>query len=320
MKVAFTICSNNYLAQAKTMCDSLRFHNNGYETVICLCDTFHPEIDYTAFSPHKVFEVAKLNIPDFENMCTQYTIIELNTSIKPYIFKYLFDTYPDAGTILYFDPDIQIIAPLKPVEKDLECASIVLTPHILFPIDFDRLEPTENLFTQFGIFNLGFLGLKRGKDAQNLLLWWSKRMANNCYIRPADGIFVDQLPLNFAPVFFDNVLISNNQGYNVAPWNLHERQVSKSDGLYKINDSHPLIFFHFSNFKSHNHILNASRAYSRGVIPKDSAIYELYESYAISLEANGYEHFSRIPCSLAKKNTPPSLKQRIRRLASRLLR
>lgn len=320
MKVAFTICSNNYLAQAKTMCDSLRFHNNDYETVICLCDTLHPEIDYSFFSPHKVLEVATLKIPSFDKMCSQYTIIELNTSIKPYAFSYLFDTYPNADTVLYFDPDIQITAALKPIERDLESSSIILTPHILSPIDFDGLEPTENLFTQYGIFNLGFLGLKRGKDAHDLLLWWSKRMANNCYIREADGIFVDQLPLNFAPVFFDNVLISNNQGYNVAPWNLHERQVSKSDGLYKINDSYPLIFFHFSNFKSHNHILNASRAYSRGVISKDSALCELYENYATSLGANGYKQFSRIPCSLAKKEAPPSLKQKIRRLTSRLLR
>lgn len=318
MKVAFTICSNNYLAQAKTMFDSLLLHNSDYETVICLCDTLHPEIDYTTFSPHKILEVAKLNIPGFKKMCSQYTVIELNTSIKPYACSYLLDAYPNADTVLYFDPDIQITAPLKTIEKDLESSSIVLTPHILFPIDFDGSEPTENLFTQYGIFNLGFLGLKRGKDAHDLLLWWSKRMAENCYIKPADGIFVDQLPMNYAPIFFNNVLISKNQGYNVAPWNLHERQVSKSDTFYKINEHWTLIFYHFSSLKKHNHILNSSQAYSRGVIPKDSAIYELYKNYTESIHANGYEFFSKIPCALAKKEAAASLKQKIRRLASRV--
>ncbi|MEG6548838.1 hypothetical protein V6C53_01200 [Desulfocurvibacter africanus] len=319
MKVAFTICSNNYLAQAKTMCDSLLSHNGDYVTVICLCDTFHPKIDYSSFAPHKVIEAASLNIPCFENMASRYGIIELNTSIKPYAFSYLFDNYPDAGIVLYFDPDIGITAPLKPIEADLEHASILLTPHILFPMDFDGLEPTENLFTQYGVFNLGFLGLKRGKDACELLRWWEKRMENNCYIRLSEGIFVDQLPMNYAPIFFDNVLIAKNPGYNVAPWNLHERRISGSNGSYRVNGNWPLIFYHFSSFKAHNHISNPAQAYSRGVIQKDSAAYELYERYSETVQANGYEMLSRIPYSLTKKEATVPLKQKIRSLASRLL-
>ena len=319
-KIAFTICSNNYLAQAKTLCDSLLLQNAEYETVICLCDTFHPEIDYAFFAPHTVIEAASLGIPCFEDMTNRYSIIELNTSIKPFAFRYLFDSRPDANLVLYFDPDIGIIAPLAPVEADLEQASIVLTPHILFPVDFDGLEPTENLFTQYGIFNLGFLGLKRGKESDELLCWWAKRMEDNCYIRPYEGIFVDQLPMIYAPVFFDKVLIAKHHGYNVGPWNLYERAITGGHGAYLVNGDWPLIFYHFSSFKAHNHISNPADAYSRSGIAEGSAVYGLYERYAETLNANGYTRFSPIPCSYARKASRVSLKQRLRSLGSRLLR
>lgn len=302
------------------MCDSLRRHNGEYETVICLCDTFHPEIDYSVFAPHTVLEAASLSIPDFDRMVGRYNIIELNTSIKPYAFTYLFGKFPDAETVLYFDPDIGITAQLTSIEDDLLQASILLTPHILFPVDFDGLEPTENLFTQYGIFNLGFLGLKRGKDSGELLYWWEKRMENNCYIRPSEGVFVDQLPMNYTPVFFENVLIAKNQGYNVAPWNLHERKIRMNHGVYYVNEVWPLIFYHFSSFKAHNHAVNPAPAYSRGPIPADSAIYNLYEQYSKEVQANDYARLSRIPCAYGRKKTPLSLKQRIRSLGSRILR
>ena len=47
--IAFTICSNNYLAQAKTLGDSfLEFHPD-WKFIIGLCDEFDSSFDYSAF-------------------------------------------------------------------------------------------------------------------------------------------------------------------------------------------------------------------------------------------------------------------------------
>ena len=48
-KSVFTICSNNYLAQAKTLADSFLEFNKGYKFYIFLCDTMRSDIDYSKF-------------------------------------------------------------------------------------------------------------------------------------------------------------------------------------------------------------------------------------------------------------------------------
>lgn len=300
MNVVFTICSNNYLAQAKTMLDSVLEFNTSHYTVIVLCDIKNNEIDYSFFEPHLIVEASELNISEFARIQSKYNIIELNTSLKPFAFQYLYKKYQEAQIVLYLDPDIEVLSPLSQIECKLIESSILLTPHILFPIDFDGLEPTENLFAQYGMYNLGFLGTKRGPDTEDLLYWWSERMLHNCYDKPSIGVFVDQLPMNYAPIFFNNVTVSKNEGVNVAPWNLHERNITKENGKYYVNGKDPLIFYHFSSLRTHNHLTLPTSAYSRGRIFADSATYQLYDNYMQKIYANGYETFSEIPCAYGK--------------------
>ena len=87
MKIAFTICSNNYLAQAKILGDSLLDKNPDYKFVIGLCDEPSESIDYAFFENIEIIPVAKINIYCFAEIVKKYQIVELNTSIKPSFFK-----------------------------------------------------------------------------------------------------------------------------------------------------------------------------------------------------------------------------------------
>jgi hypothetical protein len=63
------------------------------------------------------------------------------------------------------------------------------------------------------------------------------------------GLSTDQKWVSIAPCLFKDLSVSFNLGYNAAPWNIFERSVKKDhDGGYVVNDTYPLIFFHFSNF------------------------------------------------------------------------
>ena len=46
MKIGFTICSNNYLAQAKILQTSFLVHNPDYKFFIGLVDQLDPAINY----------------------------------------------------------------------------------------------------------------------------------------------------------------------------------------------------------------------------------------------------------------------------------
>ncbi|GAB3508293.1 hypothetical protein GCM10027341_43880 [Spirosoma knui] len=256
MTLAFTICSINYLAQARTLGDSLRQTNPDYQYVIGLVDKLSAaNLPDNLIPDYPMLEVDQIGIPDFEAMCDRYDITELNTAVKPFYIDYFFRTAPDATSVIYFDPDIIVFQPLDKLNADLTNHSLVLTPHTCSPTpDWER--PNEQHHLNTGIFNLGFIGLRNDVTARQFVDWWKARLIYECRIDLCAGLFVDQHWVNFAPVYYDNVLIEHHLGYNAAYWNLHERYFSAdSAGQWQVSstpDEHNTIselqFFHYSGY------------------------------------------------------------------------
>ena len=83
------ICSNNYLSQAKVLSDSVyQYDKDNYIFYIVLCDKMSEKVDYSIFHANFI-EADKLGIENFKWMTSYYDIVELNTAIKPFAFKYL---------------------------------------------------------------------------------------------------------------------------------------------------------------------------------------------------------------------------------------
>jgi hypothetical protein len=299
MKIVFTICSNNYLAKAKALGDSVLRYNSDYKFAICLCDKKNSEIDYSFLRPHLMFEVHALKIDKFKQMCNRYNIIELNTSVKPFVFNHLYKKFRDVEIIMYFDPDTYVFDKLQTIEDELKDSSILLTPHIYTPIEFDGKTPTEINFTRFGIYNLGFLATKRDENTFELLNWWMRRLETNCYTGGRKGIFVDQLPMNLAPIFFKKVKISNNWGLNMAPWNLHERVLTLSNDKYFVNNKYPLVLYHFSDYDPNKPDL-LSKGYTRVNFHDNDVLKKVYDKYGEEVLNNNHNNLSKIKCIYSK--------------------
>ena len=127
MKIAFTLCSNSFLAQAKTLGDSLLLHNPDYKFIIGLVDNKNSEIDYSFFKPHEIIPANLLRLNDFEQMWKNYLLVELITSLKPFYFSYILNEYSEADSVIYFDPDIMIFNKLSDIEMGLTENSFILT-------------------------------------------------------------------------------------------------------------------------------------------------------------------------------------------------
>lgn len=304
MKIAFTICSNNYLAQASVLFKSLLSWNKDYKFYIALVDELDPEIDYKQFEPALVTPISQIGIQDFETISSSYGIVELNTALKPSFFKYIFNQHKGCQTILYFDPDIKIYGELAHVEKTLIDNAIVLTPHIYSPISIDGRSPGENTFLNYGIYNLGFLGINPNLSSSiEMLEWWEERTHKLGYDKVWDGIFVDQLWMNHTPLFFDKVVVLRNYGYNVAPWNMHERKyIELQNGKYYMSDGNPLIFYHFSSyrFKSPDVFSIYYNRYSFDNLPNN--IRAIYNDYHQDLLDNRISFFSTRKCAFIAKD------------------
>ena len=294
--IAFTICSNNYLAEAISLGNSMLDNTKSdVRYFIYLTDKFNNDIDYKAYR-FPILEVNDNICPGYTEITTKYDIVELSTAVKPGVCKYLMKTNPGETLFYYFDPDIYFFADIDRVTEDFGDNVILLTPHVVQPIK-PGIEPFENTFLNYGVFNLGFIGLKRSPQALALLDWWENRTMTFGINDPANGLFVDQLWINFVPIYYEGVKISRHIGFNTAYWNINERVISRKDNSFIVNDEYPLVFFHFSSFDFSLQVL-ARRAYTHpsydtGIIRELSTIYKQ------DLETNQYQFFRKYKPSFA---------------------
>lgn len=296
MNVVFTICSNNYLPQAKILGDSLKECDSDYKFFIGLVDVYCSDIDYDKEIGYPLILVQDIGIPSLETLWKKYNIIELNTCVKPFFIQYFVKNFNNLEYLFYLDPDIVVYDNLGLVESEFEDSyQILLTPHILSPIQLDKKTPSENVFLNHGTFNLGFIGIRNPGLKLDFINWWKERTYNLGYDQTENGFFVDQLWINLVPIFFNDVKISKNPGLNMAPWNLHERRLQyKNDKIY-VNDIYPLIFYHFSSF-NHNNPSNISSKFNRYNFKTNPDLLHLYKDYTSLLLHNGVQKFELIKC------------------------
>ena len=247
MNIAFTICSNNYLAHAKTLGDSFLEHHPNAKFVIGLVDKFDVSFNHEAFSSFTIIPVEELQIQCFNELNKKYNIVELNTAVKPFYFHHLFTIFKPEK-LLYIDPDILVTNHFDEVFEKLENKNIVITPHICKPID-DEFAPTDYHTLRGGVFNLGFIALSHYNKVKGFLDWWGERVVKYGFADFSKSMFYDQIWINYVPALYDDYFILKHPGYNMANWNLHERQLSIKDSKYFVNDTYPLCFFHFSSYK-----------------------------------------------------------------------
>lgn len=279
-----------------------------------LCDGLDPKINYSEFAD----EIVLLeNIePTFLDLASKYEIVELNTALKPRAFEYLFEE-KGVRHAIYFDPDIQIFSPIGFLFDLLTQYSILLTPHICSPIPFDGKTPQENHFLNFGIYNLGFLGLANKLESKELLGWWKGHTYKRGRVDVYKGVFLDQLPMNFVPLFFKDATVLFHRGLNMAPWNLHERSVTKTPHGYAVNEKEPLVFYHFSSFRTRGIELPIAQ-YDRYQLNDLPHLREIYEHYQQDLQANGNETTSKIPFAYTNVRKQAIRSQRQQRLRNKL--
>lgn len=288
--VIFTICSNNYLAKAKVLADSIKKYEPDSLFVIFLCDLKIDTIDYSSFA-NEVIPIEEIE-PNFMNLAQKYNIVELNTSLKPRACEFLL-VERAADNVIFLDPDIKLYNSLTNIYNKLVESAIILTPHICTPIPMDHKTPGENLFNNFGIYNLGFIGLSNRPIVLKFLLWWKDHTYHQGFIDVWNGIFVDQLPINHAPIFFPDITIELNMGVNMAPWNLHERYLSVYNDSYLVNGTSKLIFYHFSSFETDNLEL-PQLYYNRYKLADRPDLVEIYERYNEELEAADHSNYRKI--------------------------
>lgn len=316
MKAIFTICSINYLSQAVSLYNTVNIKLKDYKFFIGLVDVIPENFPAKLLPNCTVIPVDKIEITDLDAQSDRYNIVELNTAVKPYFFKYIFQNNPEIDFLIYLDPDIVIFDSFSDLESQSKNYDIVLTPHYVMPV-LTEYSQQEKSRIKYGHYNGGFLGLRNSENARLFLTWWMIKLQRQCIEDISDGYYVDQRWLDFIPANFNKVLIFKHLGYNVAYWNLHERIINKVEGRYFVNKSIPLLFFHYSSFK----ITNCDTE-EFDYREKRKDILELLHSYAKTLITNNEFYYKKYKCFYSKANKkkqkPPALKRYIKKIYAKL--
>lgn len=263
----FTIVARNYYGLAQVLRRSVLRHHDNIEFLVFIADGI-TDPERGQFGPDAVDAAALMGnyvSPDKQaEMAFKYNLTEYCTAIKPFCFQHLFDK-TDCREAIYLDPDVFVFAPMTPVFEKLADADIVLTPHILFPSSREGKGKDSNILAA-GIFNLGFAGLRRSNSGIAFAKWWGQRLLDQCFADSHGALFTDQKWVDFVPALFpaEDIAVIRHCGTNIAPWNFHERRVSKSDGdqLWverRVDPAdpfatetgrgpEPVVFVHFSGF------------------------------------------------------------------------
>ncbi len=278
----FTICSCNFLPQARTLFEFIQAAKATSHFVIFVVDGKRDYITYES-TGCRIIYVDDIGIPNYDYMKFIYTIAELNTAVKPYCFRFLFSAMGQSSAV-YLDPDIVLLKSLEHVERAFsDGTELVLTPHISAPIE-DDLRPSEMDIIRAGIYNLGFVALRNTAETRQFLGWWGKRLERDCVFDLANGYHVDQKFVDLAPGFVEKTKILRHPGYNLAYWNIAQHRLTNSDNQLLV-DGVPVHFVHFSSVDFAN-----PKAFSRHQNRLKSAdlgpLKDIFENYLQSVSRN----------------------------------
>lgn len=288
--LACTIVANNYLAYARAFTRSFLARHPEGKVCVLIVDRPQPGHRYQD-EPFAVTFADQLGIPDFPHFAFRYSILELNTAVKPFFLLHLHRTL-GCDRICYFDPDILVLGDLGDLYGRLAQVDAVLTPHLTAPLEDDKV-PSEREILLSGTYNLGFLGISFNERTLPFLDWWARRLYLECLHQVERGLFVDQRWMDLAPSFLATVEILRDPGYNMAYWNLAHRRLGGGPGAWTVNGV-PLRFYHFSGYDFRRPEL-ISKFQNRFTFKDRPDVAPLFRLYTESIGREGQETVQGYP-------------------------
>lgn len=277
----FTSATYTYFSRARTLAASVKLFHPDWHVSIMLPDELPPgvEVDWKKEQFDSVISLDELEIPNIKSWLFRHNVVELCTAVKGKALQLLQSRGFDQ--VFYIDPDIAVFSPLDDLVTLLEDNSVLLTPHQLEPETTNQgVIDNEWASLKYGIYNLGFVGVKSDESGRKFAKWWGDRLLDYCRDDVPNGLFTDQRWCDLVPALFDRVHVLRDPGCNVASWNVSKRKVRfDAAGAARVNGA-LLKFFHFTKVDHIGEVM--LRRYAGRVLD----IIELMYWYRGQLKAN----------------------------------
>jgi len=218
-----TISARARLPMARVIAASLQRWNPGVPCFVLLADE-PGEGAIAADEPFELLLARDLGVPGFERLAFRSEREELSYALTPYLLRHLL-AREELDAVVFLKQESLVVGDLAPVAAPLASSSVVLTPHLLTPLDGPDAVDRELLVSCAGIFNGGVLGVAAREPGPAFLDWWAERIGGRCVHDLAAGIHYEQRWLDHVPALFDDVHVLRDPVANVGHWNMRERRV-----------------------------------------------------------------------------------------------
>lgn len=287
-RVYCTYFDHNYLSRGLALYHSLQRHAAGSRLwVLCLSEACYRALvalDLPHLVPRRLadFEAAD---PEVAATRSKRSLIEYYFTCSPAWVLFVLNSEPDAEWVTYLDSDLFFFASPEPIYAEMQDAAFGIIPH--------HFTKRMASMRRFGIYNVGWVSVRRCDEGIAALRWWRERCIEWCHDFVEGDRFADQRYLDRLPELFPNVHVIQNLGANLAPWNFADLCVEWRDGSVLVEERYPLLFFHFHGVKrSGRHYFNSHRVF-RAPFP-NLVRQRIYQPYIVALAAAEAEASSHL--------------------------
>ncbi|WP_226666200.1 putative nucleotide-diphospho-sugar transferase [Metabacillus litoralis] len=236
------IMSKEYVIKGLALYESIfKKMRNFHMWILTIDKTTHQLLSKMNWPNVTLIQLEEIEDEQLLKVKNERAIHEYCWTLKAPLCQYVLNHYKELDHIIYCDTDIYFFN--DPLELMNEWGS--------YSIFLSKQNGTMDLEKTHGQYQAGLIGFKRDNSAAVILDWWKEKCIDHCsdvYNSHYDS-WGDQKYLESIPKLFSNIKIIDNNGINVAPWNLvmkGEHTVLNKSGKLTI-DENLLFSYHFGS-------------------------------------------------------------------------
>jgi hypothetical protein len=239
-----TYFDQNYLSRALVMIDSLKKHCPPFKIFVLCLDQY--TFDYLKNEEKETvvpisLETLEGKDKELNNCKPNRSRVEYFFTLSPCLPLYIFQNFPDLDHITYLDSDLFFFSSPEAIYEELGNKSVYIIPH--------RFPSEHQSMAAHGVYNVGFQIFRNDQTGIACLKRWREQCIEWCYDKLEDNRFADQKYLDEWPdLYKDKIVVSENTGANLAPWNVAGVKFEKTGNKVKV-DGKDLIFYHFHGLR-----------------------------------------------------------------------
>lgn len=253
----------HYLTRGLALYDSLCAHSREPFRlwILCMDEETHSALVRLDLEAVNLISRAEFeaNDPQLAALCAERDRVAFYWTSTPSLPLHVLGLDETIQCITYLDADLFFFRDPGVVFEELGAGSILIGEH-RYSAEFSGWLETS------GRYNVGLLSFRRDANGLQALRWWrnaclSWRPGQDGKERFSDQVFLDDWPRRFG-----GVVVLQQKGAGLAPWNISGRRLASGPDGVTVDDE-PVVYFHFHALKLvKRHVIRPSGPYYHRIL------------------------------------------------------